>query len=131
MMFRPSASAFVALVFLAGCNDIGNSCDFLDKGFGGASPVDPTDLLPSKINDDKVIASARRRIVYCYKKRPSPRAEQIAPYETRRGKSGKIYLLYISEYTSDTIVGFVVDAKGEPLSAVEGGSPGDFYNRAL
>jgi hypothetical protein len=130
-MSRSSAFAFVALSFLAGCTDIGTSCAFLDRGFGGASPVDHRDLPPSTIHDDTAIASARRKVEYCYNKRPSLRAEEIAPYETRRGRSGEIYLLYIPRYTSDTVVGFVVDAKGQPLYAVEGGSPRDFYNRAL
>lgn len=131
LMPRPSVFAFAALALLTGCNNAGTSCAFLDKGFVWPSPVDPGDLPSFTTRDDTAIALARRNVEYCYNKRPSLRAEEIVPFEARRGRSGQIYLLYLSRATTDTVVGFTSDAKGYPLFAVEGASPSDFYNRSL
>lgn len=120
-----------AFSFLAGCNDTVRTCQFLDRGFLYPSPVMAADLLPAEIKDDTAIRRARQRVEACYNSRPSERAEAIGPFQARRGRSGRIYLLYISVANTDTVVGFVLDANLNPLFAVEGASPSDFWNRSF
>ena len=119
----------VAFSFLAGCHNDVQTCQFLNQGFLNPSPVVAADLLPVEVKDDATIRLARQKVEACYSNRPNERAGAIAPFEARRGHSGRIYLLYISVYTTDTVVGFVLDADLNPLFAVEAESRSRFWNR--
>lgn len=130
-MLRRLNLLLIALSSSAGCNESENLCQFLDNGFVYPSPVVAADLLDAKLEETSAIRAARRTVEACYNKRPSDRAEGIAPIEARRGRSGRVYLLYISVHTTDTIVGFTLDADLKPMFAVVGASPGDFWNRTF
>jgi hypothetical protein len=121
----------IAFSSLAGCKETENPCQFLDQGFLYPSPVVAADLLPARLKDDTAMKAARRTVEACYNERPSDRAEGIVPWETRRGLSGRIYMLYLSVGTTDTVVGFGLGADLKPMFAVVGALPTDFWNRTF